>query len=106
MLERYSGLQNIQSMYNKSLYYLFQGFQGVHIYFGDIISLCDSIIILPNRVNVHQAVVCHLNTFEIREEPVKKKGEMLMIQTHKHYAMHAKGFSYVNYNKCSVWKMK
>lgn len=64
--------RTFKSIYNKSLHYLFQGFQGVHIYFGDIISLRDSIIILSDRVDVHQAVVCHLNTFEIREEPVKK----------------------------------
>lgn len=56
---------------HKSLSYLFQGFQGFHIDFSDKISLCDSIKILSNRVNIHQAVVCHLNAFEIREEPDK-----------------------------------
>jgi len=69
--------KTFKSIYNKSLHYLFQGFQGVHIYFGDIISLRDSIKILSDGVDVHQAVVCHLNTFEIWEEPVKKNVKML-----------------------------
>lgn len=53
--------------------YLLQCLQGVGIHFCDVVGFCDSIKILTNRVNIHQAVVCHLNTLEVREEPRSKK---------------------------------
>lgn len=51
--------------------YLLQCLQGVGVYFSDVVGFCYSIKILTNRVNIHQAVVCDLNTLEVREKPAK-----------------------------------
>lgn len=53
--------------------YLLQCVQGVCVHFCDIVGFCDSIKVLTNRVNIHQAVVCHLNALEVREKPRSKK---------------------------------
>lgn len=53
--------------------YLLQRLQGVDIYFGDEVGFCYSVKVLTNRVNVHQAVVCDLNTLEVREKPANKQ---------------------------------
>lgn len=54
-----------------SVYYLFEGLQSVCIHFSDIVGLCDSIEVFADRVDIHQAVVCYLNTFEVSEEPTQ-----------------------------------
>ncbi len=53
--------------------YLLQRLQGINVYFSDVVGFCYSIKILTDRVNVHQAVVCDLNTLEVREKPANKK---------------------------------
>lgn len=52
--------------------YLLQCLQGVSVYFRDEVGFCYSIKVLTNRVHVHQAVVCDLNTLEVGEEPASK----------------------------------
>lgn len=51
--------------------YLLQGLQGVRVYFCDEVGFCYGIEILTNRINIHQAVVCHFNALEVREKPAK-----------------------------------
>lgn len=53
--------------------YLLQCVQGVGIHFSDIVGFCDSIKVLTNRVDIHQAVVCHLHTLEVGEKPRNRK---------------------------------
>lgn len=53
--------------------YLLQCLQGVGVHFSDVVGFCDSIKVLTNRVHVHQAVVCHLDSLEVREKPRGKK---------------------------------
>lgn len=53
--------------------YLLQCLQGVSVHFCDVVGFCDGIKILTNGVNIHQAVVSHLHTLEVREEPRGKK---------------------------------
>lgn len=45
--------------------YLLQCLQGVRVYFSDEVGFSYSIKILTNRINIHQAVVRHLYTFEV-----------------------------------------
>lgn len=52
--------------------YLLQRLQGISVYFSEVVGFCYSIVILTDRVNIHQAVVCHLNTLEVREKPEEK----------------------------------
>lgn len=56
-----------------ALMYLLQRLQGINVYFSDVVGFCYGIEILTNRVNVHQAVVCDLNTLEVREKPANKQ---------------------------------
>lgn len=60
--------------------YLLQGLQGVSVHFCDVIGFRHSIVILTNGVNIHQAVVCHLNTLEVREKPTNKRMNMLHLE--------------------------
>lgn len=49
--------------------YLLQCLQGVRVYFSDEVGFSYSIKILTNRIDIHQAVVRHLYTFEVWEKP-------------------------------------
>lgn len=53
--------------------YLLQCLQGVSVYFSDVVGFCYSIKVLTDRVDIHQAVVCDLNTLEVREKPANKQ---------------------------------
>lgn len=54
--------------------YLLQCLQGVRVYFSNVVGFCYSIKILTDGVNIHQAVVCDLNTLEVREKSANKIG--------------------------------
>ena len=49
--------------------YLFECVQCFCVDFSNKVSLCNSIEILPNWINVYQAIVSDFNSFEVREEP-------------------------------------
>lgn len=53
--------------------YLLQCLQSFSVHFCDVVGFCDRIKILANWVNIHQAVVCDLDTLEVREKPANKK---------------------------------
>lgn len=53
--------------------YLLQCLQGISVYFSEVVGFCYSIKILTNRIDIHQAVVCDLNTFEVREKPANRE---------------------------------
>ena len=52
--------------------YLLQRLQGVRVYFSDEVGFRHGVKVLTNREDVHQAVVCDLNTLEVREKPGEK----------------------------------
>lgn len=49
--------------------YLLQRLQGFGVNFSDVVGFCYGIKVLANRVDIHQAVVCDLNTLEVRKKP-------------------------------------
>lgn len=53
--------------------YLLQSLQRICVDFSDVVGFCCSIIILTNRVDTHQAVVCDLNTLEVSEKPATEE---------------------------------
>lgn len=55
------------------LMYLLQCLQSFNVHFSDEVGFCHGIEILTNRVNIHQAVVCDLNTLEVGEKPANKR---------------------------------
>ena len=71
--------------------YLLQRIQGLNVYFSDEVGFCYSIKILSDGVNVHQAVVCDLNTLEVREKPANDRnrcciyGNVMMKEKYKLY---------------------
>ena len=55
------------------MFHLLGRLQSVRVDFGDEVGFRHSVVVLADRVNVHQAVICHLNTLEVREKPAKQK---------------------------------
>lgn len=53
--------------------YLLQCLQSLSVDFGNVVSLRYGVIVLSHGIDIHQAVVCDLNTFEVGEKPANKK---------------------------------
>ena len=53
--------------------HLLGGLQSVRVDFSDEVGFCHCVIVLADRVNVHQAIICHLHTLEVREKPAEQK---------------------------------
>lgn len=50
------------------LMYLLQCLQSIWVYFSDVVCFSYGIKVLTNRIDVHQAVVCDLNTLKVGKE--------------------------------------
>ena len=67
--------------------YLLQCLQSVSVHFSDVVGFCTCIVIFSNRVDIHQAVVCDLNSFEVCEKPENIEQKINDVQQQIAYAM-------------------